>query len=248
MSPTPSTSRSPRWRDHLADLPADRVILVVCRSGRRSASAATLLTGRGLRAVNVSGGMIAWEASGLPIVTSGPSPVTVHRVPPASDHRHPRRGRGHHHRGRSMIVIVILGLFIGLLLGLLGGGGSILAVPALVYGAAIPLSAAIPTSLIVVGLSSAIAVLPRLRQVRWRLAMVFAGAGAAAAFAGRCRQPVAGPHHGAARVRCADGDLGRPDAPSTGRGRRCVLPAHRRHQLAQLSSQGDRRRARSSAS
>ncbi|HEU4546022.1 MAG TPA: sulfite exporter TauE/SafE family protein [Microlunatus sp.] len=83
-----------------------------------------------------------------------------------------------------MIVIVILGLFIGLLLGLLGGGGSILAVPALVYGASIPLSAAIPTSLIVVGLSSAIAVLPRLREVRWRLAMVFAGAGSAAAFAG----------------------------------------------------------------
>lgn len=59
--------------DHLADLPADRVILVVCRSGRRSASAATLLKGRGLRAVNMSGGMIAWEASGLPIVTSGPA-------------------------------------------------------------------------------------------------------------------------------------------------------------------------------
>ena len=43
------------------------------------------------------------------------------------------------------------GLLIGLLLGLLGGGGSILAVPALVYGASMPLSAAIPTSLIVVG-------------------------------------------------------------------------------------------------
>lgn len=83
-----------------------------------------------------------------------------------------------------MIVMLVLGLFIGLLLGLLGGGGSILAVPALVYGASMPLSAAIPTSLIVVGLSSAVAVLPRLNQVRWRLAMVFAGAGAAAAFAG----------------------------------------------------------------
>ena len=64
----------PEVGDHLADLPADRVILVVCRSGRRSVSAATLLTGRGLRAVNVSGGMIAWEASGLPIVTSSPAP------------------------------------------------------------------------------------------------------------------------------------------------------------------------------
>jgi uncharacterized protein len=83
-----------------------------------------------------------------------------------------------------MILIVVLGLLIGVLLGLLGGGGSILAVPALVYGASMPLSAAIPTSLIVVGTSSAIAVLPRLKQIRWRLAVVFAGAGAAAAFAG----------------------------------------------------------------
>ena len=56
-----------------------------------------------------------------------------------------------------MILIVVLGLLIGVLLGLLGGGGSILAVPALVYGASMPLSAAIPTSLIVVGTSSAIA-------------------------------------------------------------------------------------------
>ena len=83
-----------------------------------------------------------------------------------------------------MTVAVVLGLLIGLLLGLLGGGGSILAVPALVYGASIPLAAAIPTSLIVVGISSAVAVLPRLKLVQWRLAGVFAGTGAAAAFAG----------------------------------------------------------------
>jgi uncharacterized membrane protein YfcA len=57
-------------------------------------------------------------------------------------------------------------------------------VPALVHGASIPLSAAISSSLIVVAASSAIAVVPRLNQVRWRLAVVFAGAGAAAAFAG----------------------------------------------------------------
>jgi uncharacterized protein len=79
-----------------------------------------------------------------------------------------------------------LGLVIGVLLGLLGGGGSILAVPALVYGVGMPLAAAIPTSLLVVGVSSAGAVLPRLRQrqVQWRLAVVFGGAGAAAAVAG----------------------------------------------------------------
>lgn len=85
-----------------------------------------------------------------------------------------------------MIVNLGLGLLIGLLLGLLGGGGSILAVPALVYGTGLPLSSAVPTSLVVVGVSSAGAVLPRLRsrQVEWSTAGVFGAAGAAAAFAG----------------------------------------------------------------
>ncbi len=85
-----------------------------------------------------------------------------------------------------MIAAVGLGLVIGVLLGLLGGGGSILAVPALVYGAGVPLVAAIPTSLLVVGISSATALLPRLRkgQVQWRLAGVFGTAGAVSAFAG----------------------------------------------------------------
>ena len=79
-----------------------------------------------------------------------------------------------------------LGLVIGLLLGLLGGGGSILAVPALVYGVGMPLAAAVPTSLVVVGISSATALIPRLRegQVQWRLAAVFGVAGGGAAFAG----------------------------------------------------------------
>lgn len=85
-----------------------------------------------------------------------------------------------------MIAALGLGTVIGILLGLLGGGGSILAVPALVYGVGLPLRAAVPTSLLVVGISAAVAVLPRLRagQVRWRIAAVFGAAGAAAAFAG----------------------------------------------------------------
>ena len=85
-----------------------------------------------------------------------------------------------------MIAALGLGLLIGVLLGLLGGGGSILAVPALVYGVGTPLAVAVPTSLLVVGVSSATAVLPRLRQgqVAWRIAGVFGAAGAGAAFAG----------------------------------------------------------------
>ena len=85
-----------------------------------------------------------------------------------------------------MAAALGLGLAVGILLGLLGGGGSILAVPALVYGVGAPLAVAVPTSLLVVGVSSATAVLPRLRQrqVAWRIAGVFGAAGAGAAFAG----------------------------------------------------------------
>lgn len=80
----------------------------------------------------------------------------------------------------------MFGAVIGLALGLLGAGGSILAVPALVYGAGQPLQTAIPTSLAVVALSSLGGLLPRARraQVRWPVALVFGAAGIPAAFAG----------------------------------------------------------------
>ena len=53
-----------------------------------------------------------------------------------------------------MILTVGLSLPIGLLLGLLGGGGSILTVPMLVYVLGIEPKAAILTSFVVVGVSS----------------------------------------------------------------------------------------------
>lgn len=85
-----------------------------------------------------------------------------------------------------MIAALGFGAAVGVLLGLLGGGGSILAVPALVYGTGQSLGAAVPTSLLIVGISSAAAVLPRMRtgQVQWRIAGVFGAAGAVAAFGG----------------------------------------------------------------
>jgi uncharacterized membrane protein YfcA len=85
-----------------------------------------------------------------------------------------------------VIAALGFGLVVGILLGLLGGGGSILAVPALVYGVGVPITAAIPMSLAVVGLSSAAALVPRLRggQIRWRIAGIFGATGAVAAFAG----------------------------------------------------------------
>lgn len=83
-----------------------------------------------------------------------------------------------------ILAAAAFGLIVGGLLGLVGGGGSILAVPALVYGVGLPLAAAIPTSLVVVGASSAVAVLPRLRGVNWRLALIIGAAGTATAYLG----------------------------------------------------------------
>lgn len=86
-----------------------------------------------------------------------------------------------------MIAVPVgLGLVIGALVGLLGGGGSILAVPALVYLAGQDLRQAVASSLVVVGVTSLVALVPRLRagQVAWRIALLFGAAGAATAFAG----------------------------------------------------------------
>ncbi|KUI30084.1 permease [Mycobacterium sp. IS-1496] len=79
-----------------------------------------------------------------------------------------------------------LGALIGVLLGLLGGGGSILAVPALVYGMGLGIEQAIPISLIVVAAASVVGVLPKVRagQVQWRLAGIFAAAGVPATVVG----------------------------------------------------------------
>lgn len=83
-------------------------------------------------------------------------------------------------------LALALGAVIGVLLGLLGGGGSILAVPALVYVLGLTVEQAIPMSLTVVGVGAAAGALPRIvaRQVQWRLAAVFAGAGIPGAVAG----------------------------------------------------------------
>jgi rhodanese-related sulfurtransferase len=41
--------------------------VAVCRSGRRSRQAVEILTGRGVKATDVAGGMVAWARDGLPV-------------------------------------------------------------------------------------------------------------------------------------------------------------------------------------
>ncbi|MCX4919965.1 rhodanese-like domain-containing protein [Streptomyces sp. NBC_00687] len=45
-----------------------RPLVLICRSGRRSAHAAALLNARGVDAVDVTGGMQAWAAAQLPVI------------------------------------------------------------------------------------------------------------------------------------------------------------------------------------
>ncbi|EHI14214.1 sulfite exporter TauE/SafE family protein [Mycolicibacterium thermoresistibile] len=83
-------------------------------------------------------------------------------------------------------LIIALAVLVGVALGLLGGGGSILMVPLLAYVAGMDAKAAIATSLLVVGVTSAVGAVSHARagQVRWRTGLIFGAAGMAGAYAG----------------------------------------------------------------
>jgi rhodanese-related sulfurtransferase len=53
----------------IGELPQDGTVHVVCRVGGRSAQVTQYLIAQGRDAVNVSGGMLDWEAAGRPVVT-----------------------------------------------------------------------------------------------------------------------------------------------------------------------------------
>lgn len=55
----------------------ERLIIGVCRSGGRSARATAQLARKGHRAANLAGGMTAWAASGLPVVSGDGGPGRV---------------------------------------------------------------------------------------------------------------------------------------------------------------------------
>ncbi len=55
-------------------LPDSAVLLLVCRSGARSARAQQELAAAGRDAINLAGSMNAWMAAGLPVVTDDEHP------------------------------------------------------------------------------------------------------------------------------------------------------------------------------
>jgi uncharacterized membrane protein YfcA len=88
-----------------------------------------------------------------------------------------------------------LAVLIGVSLGLLGGGGSILTVPILVYVLGQGTHEAIATSLLVVGATSVAALVPHARggRVRWRTGLLFGATSMVGAFtAGRVAHLIPG--------------------------------------------------------
>ena len=53
----------------LQEFPADAPVYLVCASGNRSWQVAAFLAWHGIRAFNVAGGMVAWQAVGNPVTT-----------------------------------------------------------------------------------------------------------------------------------------------------------------------------------
>lgn len=85
-----------------------------------------------------------------------------------------------------LVVAICLSAMVGLVLGVLGGGGAVLAMPILLYVAHVEPRAAIASSLMIVGLTSGLGALLKSRagEVRWRQGLTFALAGMGGAFAG----------------------------------------------------------------
>ncbi|TLP75771.1 sulfite exporter TauE/SafE family protein [Nesterenkonia sphaerica] len=86
----------------------------------------------------------------------------------------------------ALLVTLVLAIGIGLSLGLLGGGGTILAVPLLTYVAGMPPQEAIAASMFIIGVTALISVGAHARRgnVRWRMGLVFGAASMTGAFGG----------------------------------------------------------------
>ena len=95
-----------------------------------------------------------------------------------------------------LLVAALLALLIGLSLGLLGGGGSILTVPMLVYVLHVDAKQSIASSLFVVGVTSLVGAVAHARagRVRWKVGLLFGVAGMlGATLGGQIAGSLAGP-------------------------------------------------------
>ena len=90
-----------------------------------------------------------------------------------------------------MILSLLFGLIVGFALGLTGGGGSVFAVPLLVYGLGVPAHQAVVISLVAVGATALGGGLARRRdgQAEYRIAVIFGLSGIAGAPLGAWLNP-----------------------------------------------------------
>ncbi len=84
------------------------------------------------------------------------------------------------------LLALVLSLVIGVSLGLLGGGGSILTLPMLVYVLHVEAKQSIASSLFVVGVTSVVGMIAHARagRVQWKTGLTFGAAGMAGAYTG----------------------------------------------------------------
>src|SRR5690606_13478652 len=86
----------------------------------------------------------------------------------------------------SVLIVALIGFVgVGISLGMLGGGGSVLAVPILVHLLGLSAAVAVPMSLPVVGTAAALGAFRRWRmgQLRWRTVAILAAGTMVASFA-----------------------------------------------------------------
>lgn len=86
----------------------------------------------------------------------------------------------------SVVLPLLVGIFVGFVVGLLGGGGGVLTVPILVYLLGQSPQTAATSSLVIVGVTSLAALIPHARagSVQWRAGFVFALLAVAGTFGG----------------------------------------------------------------
>ena len=131
----------------------------------------------------------------------------------------------------ALILALVAGAGVGLALGALGGGGSVLAVPALIYLLGFTPAAATTAGLLIVTATSLTALYAHARtgNVRWKAGTLFAAAGllpaaAAGAAAARLPEPVLTAAFAAVAALAAVTML-RPGRPAAGPGADGVRPA-----------------------
>lgn len=73
----PRATHLPLGRVHRNPVPSGTTVIAVCRSGNRSGRAAELLAAAGIPVHNLAGGMTAWAAAGLPVLTDDGRPGEI---------------------------------------------------------------------------------------------------------------------------------------------------------------------------